>query len=75
MNMDRMSRVFLFIEHNLTEEKLVQLYGIEQGKHLWIKFENYNRNLLKFINYLGETRRKIFMDQKNNDILFTQTQF
>lgn len=74
-DINKASRLLLFIQHNLTEETLSKLYGIEEGEKLWTQFVHYNKNLLMFINYLGESRRKTFMDPKNTKILFVQTKF
>lgn len=68
--MNKVSRLLLYIQHNLSQEKLIKLYGEQVGSHLWDKFLYYDRNLLMFINYLDKDNRPIFMDFDKNRVLF-----
>lgn len=59
-NIQKSYRLLLYVQHNLSLEKLKIIYDTNMAQHLWDKFLYYDRNLLLFINYLDTGNFDLF---------------
>ena len=59
--------VFIFINFN-GKERAIDLYGEQTGEHLWKKFEDENKNIIKFYVRLDAVNKLILQRWYNNYI-------